>query len=145
VRCKNNFCVLNFFLGLSGAPRPWRLKLLKWRSKIEVALNINMVLFLIANCSLILKMFEFCCLEGNFKCYRLKLIKIWRNFKISYILALFDLQWLKLTFKQQNFYIFGISKQFAIIKSTISIYRATSIFVLHENFQSSRPRGSRQT
>jgi hypothetical protein len=33
--------------------------------------------------------------------------------------------------KQQNFYIFGISEQFAIRKSTISIYRATSIFDLH--------------
>jgi hypothetical protein len=29
------------------------------------------------------------------------------------------------------FYIFGISEQFAIRKSTISIYRATSIFNLH--------------
>jgi hypothetical protein len=43
----------------------------------------------------------------------------------------FDLQWLKLTFKQQNFDIFGISDQFAIRKSTILIYRATSIFDLH--------------
>jgi hypothetical protein len=30
--------------------------------------------------------------------------------KISY-LTLFDLQWLKLTFKQQNMYVFGISEQ----------------------------------
>jgi hypothetical protein len=29
--------------------------------------------------------------------------KNWRNLKISYILTLFDLQWLKLTYKQQNF------------------------------------------
>jgi hypothetical protein len=43
----------------------------------------------------------------------------------------FELQWLKLTFKQQNFYIFGISEQFAIRKSIISIYRATSNFDLH--------------
>jgi hypothetical protein len=62
---------------------------------------------------------------------QVKIIKNWRNFKISYILILFDLQWLKLTFKQQNFYIFGISEQFAIRKSTILIYRATSIFDLH--------------
>jgi hypothetical protein len=62
---------------------------------------------------------------------QVKMIKNWRNFKISYILTLFDLQWVKLTFKQQNFYIFGISKQFAIRKSTILIYRATSIFDLH--------------
>jgi hypothetical protein len=63
-----------------------------------------------------------CCLEVNFKCYRLKLIKIWRNLKFSYILILFDLQWLKLTFKQQNLYIFRISEQFSIRKSTISIF-----------------------
>jgi hypothetical protein len=62
---------------------------------------------------------------------QVKMIKNWRNFKISYILTLFDLQWVKLTFKQQNFYIFGISEQFAIRKSTILIYRATSIFDLH--------------
>jgi hypothetical protein len=43
------------------------------------------------------------------------------KFEISYIL--------KLTFKQQNLYIFGISEQFAIKKSTI--YRATSIVDLH--------------
>jgi hypothetical protein len=61
-------------------------------------------------------------MEVNFKCYRLKLIKIWGNLKISYILTLFDLQWLKLTFKQQNLYNFGISEQFEIRKSTISIY-----------------------
>jgi hypothetical protein len=36
--------------------------------------------------------------------------------EISYILTLFDLQWLKLTFKQKNLYIFEISVQFAIIK-----------------------------
>jgi hypothetical protein len=35
---------------------------------------------------------------------------------ISYILTLFDLQWLKLTFKQQNMYIFEISEEFAIRK-----------------------------
>jgi hypothetical protein len=51
--------------------------------------------------------------------------------KIDQNLAKFDLQWLKLTFKQQNLYIFEISDQFAIKKSTISIYRATSIFDLH--------------
>jgi hypothetical protein len=62
---------------------------------------------------------------------QVKMIKNWRNLKISYILTLFDLQWLKLTFKLQNFYIFGISEQFAIKKSTISKYRATSIFDLH--------------
>jgi hypothetical protein len=87
-----------------------------------------MVLFLVENCSLIPKMYKFCCLEVNVKCYRFKLIKLWRNLKISYILTLFDLLWLKLTF---CFYIFGISEQFAIRKSTISIYRATSIFDLH--------------
>jgi hypothetical protein len=59
------------------------------------------------------------------------MIKNWRNLKISYILTLFDLQWMKLTFKQQNFYIFGISELFAIRKSTILIFRATSIFDLH--------------
>jgi hypothetical protein len=80
---------------------------------------------------LIPKMYIFCCLAVNFNCYRLKLIKIWRNMKISYILILFDLQWLKLTFKQQNLYIFEISVQFATRKSTISIYRATSNFDLH--------------
>jgi hypothetical protein len=37
--------------------------------------------------------------------------------------------------------IFGISEQFAIRKSTISIYRTTSFFDLYENIQSSRPRG----
>jgi hypothetical protein len=62
---------------------------------------------------------------------QVKMIKNWRNFKISYILTLFDLQWVKLTFKQQNFYIFGISEQFVIRKSTILIYRATSIFDFH--------------
>jgi hypothetical protein len=62
---------------------------------------------------------------------QVKMIKNWRNLKISYILTLFDLQWLKLTFKQQNVYIFGISEQFAIRKSTILIFRATSIFDLH--------------
>jgi hypothetical protein len=36
-----------------------------------------------------------------------------------------------LTSKQQIFYIFGISKQFEIRKSTISIYSAISIFDLH--------------
>jgi hypothetical protein len=41
-----------------------------------VALYINMVLFLIANCSLIPKIRKFCCLEGNFKCYRSKWSKI---------------------------------------------------------------------
>jgi hypothetical protein len=56
---------------------------------------------------------------------QVKMIKNWRNFKILYILNLFVLQWVKLTFKQ---YIFGISEQFAIRKSTILIYRATSIF-----------------
>jgi hypothetical protein len=55
---------------------------------------------------------------------QVKMIKIWRNLKISNILTLFDLQWLKLTLKQQNVKIFGISEQFAIRKSTISIYRA---------------------
>jgi hypothetical protein len=60
VRCKINFCAFNFFiLGLSGAPRPWRLKILIWRSKIEVALYIDRVLFMIANCSLIPKMYKF--------------------------------------------------------------------------------------
>jgi hypothetical protein len=61
---------------------------------------------------------------------QVKMIKNWRNLKISYILTSFDLQWLKLTFKQQN-YIFGISEPFAIRKNTISIYRATSIIDLH--------------
>jgi hypothetical protein len=60
-----------------------------------------------------------------------KIIKNLRNLKISYILTLLDLQWLKLTFKQQIFFLFGISEQFTIRKSTISIYRATSIFDLH--------------
>jgi hypothetical protein len=60
-----------------------------------------------------------------------KMIKNWRNLKISYSLTLFDLQWLKLTFKQPNFYIFGISEQFSIRKSTILIYKATLIFDLH--------------
>jgi hypothetical protein len=50
--------------------------------------------------------------------------------KISYIFTLFDLQWLKLTFKKQNMYIFGVSEQFATRKSAISIYRATSNFAL---------------
>jgi hypothetical protein len=59
------------------------------------------------------------------------MIKNWRNLKISYNLTIFDLQWVKLTLKQQNFYIFGISEQFAIRKSTILIYRATSILDLH--------------
>jgi hypothetical protein len=54
--------------------------------------------------------------------YRLNLIKIWRNLKISYILTLFDHQWLKLTFKQQNMYIFGNSDQFASRKCTISVH-----------------------
>jgi hypothetical protein len=62
---------------------------------------------------------------------QVKMIKNWRNLKISYILTLFDLQWLKMTFKQQNFNIFGISEQFAIRKSTILIYRVTSIFDFH--------------
>jgi hypothetical protein len=62
---------------------------------------------------------------------QVKMIKNWRNFKISYILTLLDLQWVKLTFKQQNVYIIGISEQFAIIKSIILISRATSIFDLH--------------
>jgi hypothetical protein len=84
-----------------------------------------MVLFLVANCLLVPKMYIICYLEVNFKCYRLKSIKI------SYILTLFDLQWLKLTFKQQNMYIFGISEQFATRKNTISIYKATSNFDLH--------------
>jgi hypothetical protein len=35
---------------------------------------------------------------------QVKMVKNWRNLKISYILTLFDLQWLKLTFKQQNFW-----------------------------------------
>jgi hypothetical protein len=80
---------LFFFLGLSGAPRPWRLKILIWRSKIEVAIYIDMVLFLVVNCLLIPKMYKFCCLEVNFQCYR---VEISRNLKISYILTLFDLQ-----------------------------------------------------
>jgi hypothetical protein len=58
-------------------------------------------------------------------------VKMIENLKISYILTLVDFQWLKLTFKQQNFYIFGISEQFATRKSTISIYRETWIFDLH--------------
>jgi hypothetical protein len=62
---------------------------------------------------------------------QVKMIKNWRNLKMTYILTLFDLQWLKLTFKQQNFYIYGISKQFAIRKCTISMYRTTSIYDLH--------------
>jgi hypothetical protein len=45
--------------------------------------------------------------------------------KFKNVMTLFDLQWLKLTFKQQNLYIFGISEQFAIRKITISIFRAT--------------------
>jgi hypothetical protein len=36
-----------------------------------------------------------------------------------------------LSFEKQIFYIFGICEQFAIRKSTILIYRATSIFDLH--------------
>jgi hypothetical protein len=48
-----------------------------------------------------------------------------------YNLVEIDFQWLKLTFKQQNLCIFGISEQFAIRKSTISIYRTTSIFDLY--------------
>jgi hypothetical protein len=68
---------------------------------------------------------------GQLLMLQVKMIKNWRNLKISYILTLFDLQWLKSTFKQQIFYIFGISEQFAMLKSTISIYRATSIFGLH--------------
>jgi hypothetical protein len=86
------------------------------KAKIWSCPNIDMGLFMVANCSLIPKMYKFCCLEVNFECYRLILIKIWRNLKISYILTLFE--WLKLTFKQQNSYIFGISEQFAIRKRT---------------------------
>jgi hypothetical protein len=93
-------------------------------------LKANSVLFLVANCSLIPKMYIFFCLEVKFKCYRLKLIKIWWNLKISHMVTLFDLQWWKLTLKQQNVYIFGISEQFATRKSTISKYRATSNFGL---------------
>jgi hypothetical protein len=70
----------------------------------------------------------FCCLEIIFKCYRLKLL---RNLKFLYSLTLFDLQWLKLTFKKQNICIFGISEQFSTRKSTISMCRATSNFDLH--------------
>jgi hypothetical protein len=53
---------------------------------------------------LIPKLYIFCCWRSFLKCYRLKIINILRNLKFSYILTLFDLQWLKLTFKQQNMY-----------------------------------------
>jgi hypothetical protein len=76
---------------------------------------------------------------------QVKMIKNWRNLKISYIFTLLDLQWLKLTFKQQIFHIFGISEQFAIRKSTILIYRATSIFDLHMRILNLQGLGSRQT
>jgi hypothetical protein len=72
----------------------------------------------------------FCCIEVNCKCNRFKLIKIWQNLKIPYILTLFDLKWLKLTFKQQNMFYFGINEQFTTRKRTISISRATSNFDL---------------
>jgi hypothetical protein len=42
--------------------------------------------------------------------------------KIYVIFNYFDLQWSKLTFKQQDMYIFGINEQFATRKSTISIF-----------------------
>jgi hypothetical protein len=40
-----------FFLGLSEAPRPWRLKILIWRPKFGP--YIDMVLYMVANCSLV--------------------------------------------------------------------------------------------
>jgi hypothetical protein len=131
VRCKINFCVL--FLCLPTDPRPWRLKILIWRSRFEVVLYIDMVLFLVANCSLIPKMHIFCCLEGNFKCYRLKMTKTWRNLKISYILTFFDLQWLKLTFNLESASNLKPEKVQYWYKGQLQI------LIFYENFQSSRP------
>jgi hypothetical protein len=41
-----------------------------------------MVLFLVANCLLIPKMYIFCCLKGNFNHWRSKKVKIYLNFQI---------------------------------------------------------------
>jgi hypothetical protein len=46
------------------------------------------------------------------------------------MLTLFDLQWLKLTFKQRNFTFFESAEQFAIRNSTISLQRAILNFDL---------------
>jgi hypothetical protein len=70
------------FLGQSRAPRPRKLKILIWRTKFEVALYILMVLFLVANYSLIPKMYIFCCLKVNFNHWRSKKVKIYLNFQI---------------------------------------------------------------
>jgi hypothetical protein len=76
-----------FFLGMSG--EPWGLE--DWKFAYEGQnLKLSYIsiwwffLWLIARC-----------LEVNFKCCSLKLIKIWWNLKISYTFTLFDLQWLE--------------------------------------------------
>jgi hypothetical protein len=132
VRCKINFCVL--FFSVSGVSREPR-GLEDWKFSYE-GQNFKLpyisiwYFFWLQISRWIPKMYIFCCVEVNFKCYRLKLIKIWQNFKISYISTLFDL-WLKLTFKQQNMYVFGTSEECATRKNTISIYMVPSNFDLH--------------
>jgi hypothetical protein len=59
------------------------------------------------------------------------MLQVDQNLAKFEIFIYFDLQWLKLTFKQQNLYIFRFTEQFAIRKTTISIHRATSIFDPH--------------
>jgi hypothetical protein len=75
---------LRTFLGLSEAPRPWRLKILIWRSKFEVAPYIGMVLFLVANCTLILKCIYILLFKGQFQPLEVKYGQnIW-NFQILF-------------------------------------------------------------
>jgi hypothetical protein len=60
---------------------------------------------------------------------QVKMIKNWRNFKISYILTLPPV--VEIDLQTTTFFVVGISEQLAIRKSTISIYKASSIFDLH--------------
>jgi hypothetical protein len=72
--------------------------------------------FLVANCSLIPKMYILCCLEVNFNHWRSNEVEIYEIFRFSQILINFNLKHLKLTSKQQNMYFFEI-RQFATRKA----------------------------
>jgi hypothetical protein len=121
-KCNNKNIVLQH--------RPWRLKIMQQRQYfrltyklIWVGLQSDVVLFLVANCYLILIKCMFCIFGGQF--YPLQVVTNWENLKISLIFYLFwpsGQSWPK---SLQTMHIFGIGEQFATRKSSISLCRLT--------------------
>jgi hypothetical protein len=120
VRCTINFCVLNFFfLGLSVGLEDW---------KFSYELKLPYISIWYFFWLQIARWFQKCTnlVVLSFTCWN------WSKFGETWKFHIF---WPYLTSSGWNWppnkKTFGISEQFAIRKSNISIYRATSIFDLH--------------